>query len=241
VSTAAWSSDPIVPGPFSEAFARFAGRPCLRASSRELSYQEVADLGRTLIATLPTQRALVLLRCSLTVECVAIYCALLAAGHVPLLLEANLAPELVDRIADTYAVDAILDGEGGTQQRAGGTSLHPDLALLLSTSGSTGSPKLVRLSHAGLAANAASVAQSLALDEAERPLLHLPMSYSYGLSIIHSHLLTGGCICLTRHSVMESGYFDDMAAHAATSIAGVPFHYTALRRWARSMRPHCAR
>lgn len=215
---------------FGDCFQRYADRPCLRDGERVLSYAETLALGQALIAGLAKPRSLVILRCSLTAECVAAYVALLDAGHVPLLLEADLAEELVEGLAERYRVDAIVDPLGSIDLRQGSTALHPDLALLLTTSGSTGSPKLVRLSLSGALANARAIAQSLALDEGERPLLHLPMSYSYGLSVIHSHLVTGGCIGLTRHGVMEPGYFDDLEGHQATSIAGVPFHYAALRR-----------
>lgn len=215
---------------FGDYFQLHADRPCLRDGGKALSYAETLALGRSLITGLDRPRSLVILRCSLTAECVAAYVALLDAGHVPLLLEADLAGELVEHLAGLYCVDAIVDPAHGIDRREGGAALHPDLALLLTTSGSTGSPKLVRFSRAGVLANAQAIAQSLALDAGERPLLHLPMSYSYGLSVIHSHLVTGGCIGLTRHGVMEPGYFDDLTAHEATSIAGVPFHYAALRR-----------
>lgn len=216
---------------FGRWFDLYADRPCLRDETRALTYAATRALGRRVIADLPAERSLVLLRCSLTIECVAGYAALLEAGHVPLLLEADLADELTEQLATLYRVDAILDPAGGsTERRAGGAALHPDLALLLTTSGSTGSPKLVRLRRAGVLANAEAIATSLSLDADERAFLHLPMSYSYGLSVIHSHWAAGGCVCLTRRTVMEPGYFTELTAHGATSIAGVPFHYTALRR-----------
>ena len=215
---------------FAPFFSRYADRPCLRDGARILTYGETLALGRSIVAGIPNRRSLVILRCTLTADCVAAYLALLDAGHVPLLLETDLAVELMDQLAQLYRVDAIVDPFGGIELRSGGSILHPELALLLTTSGSTGSPKLVRLSQRAVLANAQAIAEALALDADERPLLHLPMSYSYGLSVIHSHLVTGGCIGLTRRSVMEPGYFEDLIAHQATSISGVPFHYAALRR-----------
>jgi len=224
---------------FGDLFDRFGDRPCVRDGDRTLSYAETLALGRSLIADLPATRALVILRCTLSAECVAAYIALLDAGHVPLLLEANLAAPLVEQLAERYSVDAIVIPGEPAERRPGGTALHPNLALLLTTSGSTGSPKLVRLSHRGVRANAEAIARSLDLNADERPLLHLPMSYSYGLSVIQSHLVVGACIGLTRRTVMEPGYFDDLVGYRATSIAGVPFHYTALRRLlARVEAPH---
>jgi len=68
--------------------------------------------------------------------------------------------------------------------------LHSDLALLLTTSGSTGSPKLVRLTTKNVLANAKSIAQYLGIHPGERSVQSLPMNYSYGLSLINSHLVT---------------------------------------------------
>jgi acyl-coenzyme A synthetase/AMP-(fatty) acid ligase len=218
---------------FDKVFQAFAGNRCIVDGDRALTYAETLDLGRSLIAGLPEARSLVVLRCSVSAESIAAYVALMHAGHVPLLLEAELSETLSDQIYATYRPNAIVDPVAGsvTVTDAPPAELHPELALLLTTSGSTGSPKLVRQRLAGIAANAESIAQYLELTADERPLLHLPMSYSYGLSVIHSHLAVGASICVTRKTVMEPGYWDDLRQHEATSIAGVPFHYTTLRRF----------
>ncbi|WP_285183726.1 AMP-binding protein, partial [Mycobacterium tuberculosis] len=81
--------------------------------------------------------------------------------------------------------------------------LHPQLALLVTTSGSTGSPKLVRLSQQNLQSNATSISEYLALDETEKPLVHLPLNYVFGLSVVNSHLLVGATLILTRYGLMQ--------------------------------------
>ncbi len=217
---------------FADRFAAHADRPCVADGDRTLTYRELLELGRAGLAGLPRPRALVVLRCSLTAESLAAYAALLVDGHVPLLVEADLSGELLDHLVALYRPDAVVDPVAGLVDRPGGgpVALHPELGLLLTTSGSTGSPKLVRLKGTGVRANAEAIAAYLELSPDERPLLHLPMSYSYGMSVVNSHWVAGGCVCLTRRTVMEPGYWDDLRAHAATSIAGVPFHYTALRR-----------
>lgn len=107
---------------------------------------------------------------------------------------------------------------------------HPDLALLLTTSGSTGSPKLVRLTARNLEANARAIAEYLALGPEERAVQSLPMYYSYGLSVLHSHLLAGGSVVLTPHSFMRPEFWRDVDEQRATSFAGVPYMYETLRR-----------
>lgn len=69
--------------------------------------------------------------------------------------------------------------------------LHPDLALLLSTSGTTGSSKMVRISYDNLYENTCSIIDYLKISELERPITVLPMCYAYGLSIINTHIMAG--------------------------------------------------
>ena len=81
--------------------------------------------------------------------------------------------------------------------------LYEDLCLLLTTSGSTGSPKFVRQSYKNVRANAESIAEYLELDSTEKPITTLPMNYTYGLSIINSHLLVGAEILVTDKGLMQ--------------------------------------
>ena len=81
-------------------------------------------------------------------------------------------------------------------------------AYILFTSGSTGSPKLVRLSGRNLDANTRSIVEYLELDEGQRPVTNLAMSYSYGMSIVNTHLLAGAALVLTRRSVLERPFWE---------------------------------
>ena len=108
--------------------------------------------------------------------------------------------------------------------------IHHDLALCLTTSGSTGSPKFVRLSARNILANAKSIADYLGIDESERPITSLPLYYSYGLSVINSHLIKGATILLTDGTVAQRGFWTFMKEQGATSIAGVPYTYEILKQ-----------
>jgi long-chain acyl-CoA synthetase len=200
----------------------------------QLTYGEAAALGEVWHHALPG-RSLVILLCRNEVPHLAAYLGLMAAGHVPVLVSDKIAQDALDGIAQTHDVDALVTippGEttpqitvrGGTQ----GGPLHPELALCLSTSGSTGSPKLVRLSSTALEANARAIADYLDLDEKERPLAHLPFEYSFGLSVVHSHIVAGATLRLTTRSVMEKPFWTALAD--ATSLSGVPFHFEMLTR-----------
>lgn len=104
-------------------------------------------------------------------------------------------------------------------------SLHDDLALLLSTLGSTGATKWVRLSYCNIAANAASIADYPALSSDDRAPMALPFLYSYGMSVVNSHLAAGATIVLTEGSVTDPAFWQTFEQTACTSLAGVPHSF----------------
>ena len=133
----------------------------------------------------------------------------------------------MDSLVAAYDPDVIIrpgQGEPVLEERRPGTrhELHPDLALLLSTSGSTGSPKLVRLSHANLESNAESIADYLGIEDDHKAITTLPMSYCYGLSVINSHLLRGAALVLTDLSVVDPCFWELFSSSGASSFAAVP-------------------
>lgn len=106
--------------------------------------------------------------------------------------------------------------------------LNDDLALLLTTSGSTGSPKFVRQSYKNIISNTNSIVSYLELNENERPITTLPMNYTYGLSIINTHLMVGATILLTDKKIMEKEFWQFLNENKATSFGGVPYTYEML-------------
>lgn len=110
--------------------------------------------------------------------------------------------------------------------------------MLLTTSGSTGSPKLVRLSKENILENAKSIAQYLDIDQNERAITSLPMHYSYGLSVINSHLISGATILLTEDSYIQRDFWVFAREQRVTSFSGVPFTYEILKKmkfWNRNL------
>ncbi|MCD7817682.1 MAG: AMP-binding protein [Lachnospiraceae bacterium] len=108
--------------------------------------------------------------------------------------------------------------------------LNEELALLLTTSGSTGSPKLVRQSYRNIQSNAEAISQYLELNDSERPISTLPMNYTYGLSVINSHVQVGATILLTDKTMAMKPFWDFAKKERATSFAGVPFTYELLKK-----------
>lgn len=106
---------------------------------------------------------------------------------------------------------------------------HPDLRLLLSTSGSTGSQKFVRLSEKNILANASSIKEYLNISEKDRAITNLPLSYSYGLSIINSYLLSGASVVITNELIVSRKFWDIFNKTGVTSLSGVPYTYKILK------------
>jgi acyl-coenzyme A synthetase/AMP-(fatty) acid ligase len=216
------------------ALERFGDRPALScADGRALSYTELAAEADRLLAHLPAGSVFAL-RCANALPTLAAYLGGLRRGIVPLMLDAALPAEASQALLLRYRIGQLLDGATGQWQSLATAgpppTLHPDLGLLLSTSGSTASPKLVRLSRDNIAANAASIADYLQLDANEVAITTLPLHYSYGLSIVHSHLACGARIVLTEASVAQAGFWQLMRDHGVTSLAGVPTLWRLLRR-----------
>lgn len=183
---------------------------------------------------LGTERRLVALAASNDVDSLVAYLAALASGH-PLILLPEDKPTALAPLAAAYDPDVVIrpaTGEISLVERHQGSrhELHPDLALLLSTSGSTGSPKLVRLSNGNLEANAESIGSYLGITAGDRAATTLPMSYCYGLSVINSHLLRGATLVLTGLSVVDPCFWELFRQQRCTSFAAVPYTFELLDR-----------
>jgi acyl-CoA synthetase (AMP-forming)/AMP-acid ligase II len=121
-------------------------------------------------------------------------------------------------------------GPAWVREATDGAVPHPDLAVLLPTSGSTGNPKFVRLSKAAVLSNAEAIADVLGIDDAEVAPTSLPLHYSYGLSVLNSHLLRGATVVVEATGVMGRPFWQAVDEHKITSLAGVPYHYEMLKR-----------
>ncbi|MBB5802705.1 acyl-CoA synthetase (AMP-forming)/AMP-acid ligase II [Saccharothrix ecbatanensis] len=191
-----------------------------------ISYRELDDRVAAATDRLGPVRRLVLLAVRNDVDSLVAYLAALRGGH-PVLLT---SPTQVDALTSAYDPDVVVDGRWTEHRTGTAHELHPDLALLLSTSGSTGSPKLVRLSADNLAANAEAIAEYLDLRATDRSITSLPMHYCYGLSVVNSNLLRGAGLVLTDRSVVDPEFWAVVREHGVTGLHGVPHTFDLLDR-----------
>ena len=72
--------------------------------------------------------------------------------------------------------------------------------------------------------------EALAIDERSVGIAHLPLHYSYGLSVVTSHLVAGGRLCLINNSITSPSFWSKIENVGGSHFPGVPFHYVALAR-----------
>ncbi len=211
------------------------------------------------------QKRLVFLLCGNTCETIIGLLAAAAASRAVALIDPSLAEDKLGGLIDAYRPDLVLStpdiGEklrdlGGAssewrsyESRAGvvewiardagaaSVDIDPALQLLLSTSETTGSQKYVRLSRDAIVANAGQIAEALAIDEHSIGIAHLPLHYSYGLSVVTSHLAAGGRVYLVNDSITSPSFWSKIANVGGSHFPGVPFHYAALARLGASLVP----
>ncbi|GAA2622756.1 AMP-binding protein [Dactylosporangium fulvum] len=183
-----------------------------------------------------------------TVDAVVRYVSAFEAGRPLALLDPTLPPETLADFVDRFEPAVVVGPLPGdvpkgyrsrSDERLGplweretpsAAVPHPDLAVLLATSGSTGNPKLVRLSRAAIAANTASIIEALGITGADVTVSSLPFYYSFGMSVLNTHLAAGATVVVEADGLLGRGFWPAVTEHGVTSLALVPSQYEILRR-----------
>lgn len=193
-------------------------------------------------------RCLAFLMCRNCADAVAGYVGFLRQGIVPVLVAENLDAAMLEGLLESYrpgyfylpkerasglAGEPVWSDESYTLLRLPyerDYALSDELAVLLTTSGSTGSPKLVRQSAQNIEANTRSIVEYLGILPEDRAITTLPMQYTYGLSILQSHLYAGAAVILTDKTLMDKAFWTLLREQEATTFGGVPYIYEILKK-----------
>ncbi len=108
--------------------------------------------------------------------------------------------------------------------------IYNELVLLLGTSGSTGSKKFVRISKKNLYSNTENISNYLKIKSEDITITTLPPQYTYGLSIINSHIFSGSAVCINNSSFMEKLFWEKANKFKVNNFGGVPFNYEILKK-----------
>lgn len=203
---------------------------------RAVTYGELLDRADRFGGKIGSVPRLVFLETDNRLDSLAAYVACIRGRH-PVYLYTMKGPhdrEKRDALVDRYRPNVVICQEtsGAIVNRASDDlhDLHPELGVLASTSGSTGSAKLVKLSRRNVDANSRAIATYLELTTSERAMMSLPLNYSYGMSVVNSHFGCGAAVVLTNASVTDPEFWQAFRQAGATSFAGVPHTFESLER-----------
>lgn len=206
----------------------------------QLTYGDLVSFSNRILDYVP-KRSLIFILAENNVGGIAWIIAPIASGIVPLILNAHTDKELLNTLLDTYKPQYVcapfeFEGENIVSEYGytlykldnGKAGLNPELSHLLPTSGSTGSPKLVRHKYDNIEAAALNISTFFGLNEKVRPLLVLPLYYTMGLSVVFSHLYVGATILITGLSMTDPKFWAFIKEQRATSFTGVPYSFEIL-------------
>jgi len=234
-----------------------------RSGSR-WTYVQLAEEVDRLAETLAAPRRGLILVCAQNdfygvVACLAAW----RSGHALLLAPTAISPASMHALIQAYrpvvviAPDALappllptagrtalsLPGYGVHFAGGDAASVHPNLALVLGTSGSSASPKAARISCMALSTNAHQIVDALGIGQANRAFLTLPLTYVYGLSVVTSHLSVGASLFVDNRSLLDRELLKASGEAEVDTLVSVTFTLDLLRsmggldRWApRSLR-----
>lgn len=224
-------------GRFWEALETFGASVALDCGDGSITYAGLAARADAFVAAMSERlpegvtRPLVLLEAGNHPDPIAAYLGALRAGWPVILAEPGMAAK-TGRLASLYRPNIVLALRSGAWiaevPENDQPGLAPELAVMLSTSGTTGSAKLVRLSASNIAANARSIVEYLGLSAADCAITALPWHYSYGMSVLHTLLLVGGRIALCDHSLVDPQFWDRARQDAVTILPLVPMQFDIL-------------
>lgn len=220
---------------------------------KQITYDQILAFSKK-ISEVIAPRSVVFSICKNSIGSLVGYISFINNGIIPLLLSSSLDDELFDNLFESYRPMYIWAPKNWTLNKfkvvfeeyeyslyatyESAIPVYQDLALLLTTSGSTGSPKLVRQSYFNILSNTKAIIEYLQINCEERPITTLPMNYTYGLSIINTHIYSGATILLTEKTLMQKQFWDFLSEYKATSFGGVPYTYEMLNRlrfWTRDL------
>lgn len=219
-----------------------------------ITYKELAERAE-LYKDCMEERSLVFVLCDRQVETVEFLYELFLLNRVPLLLAEDIHPKFLEELLMQYhpqyiycnrqnkivnRLEPVIEMQGHVLFRTGyeRISLHHELALLLSTSGTTGSSKLVRISYENLFDNSEFACRHLNIEKGQKGVTVLPLNYTYGLSFYMWHWHCGAAVLVTDRMVLDNRFKDFYVREKANNFAAVPETFQMMRRvqfWEKDM------
>lgn len=232
-------------------FLRIDKRPAdavaaIEETGKRITYSELIDISKEWFAHV-NRRTLVFILSENTIGSIIGYVSSLNNRVVPLILGSSIDRQLLSNLITLYQpsflwvpLKMVEEFEYSKlfsvfdycllETGAKGFPMYSDLALLLPTSGSTGSPKLVRHSYKNVEENAKNVAEAFEIKNTDRAIAILPIQYTMGLSVVSSYMYAGGTLLLVNGSLTDGSFWKFIKEQKATSFTGVPYSFEILQK-----------
>ena len=226
---------------------KFGHKVCIITENNSYSYNDLIKYAEKINFGVP-ERSIILTFCNNSFEFIASYVGFLRNKSIQILLDENINLKSLNKIIKLYKPNYIFLPQKKNFKKSGlvkkigkfcfiktkylnkNLNIPKELGLLLSTSGSIGSPKFVKISYSNLNFNTNSIAKYLKISPKDRLITTLNPSYTYGLSKINSHLSMGASILVSDYSLLEKNFWKLLKKKKVNNFGGVPFSYEILRK-----------
>lgn len=233
---------------FWDRLEQYKGRTALITEEGNLIQYEAMLERADAIGSAVGRRCLAFVLCRNCVDAIAGYIGFLRHHVVPLMLGEAIDSILLEGLLETYRPAYVLCPREGGEKFQGETvwssqdyvlirlpyeqdyALADDLCALMTTSGSTGSLKLVRQSAKNIEAHAALFTRCLSIMPEDRAATTLPIQYSYGLAVVQAQLYCGAAVIVTGKTMLDKDFWRLLNEKGATTFPGVPYHYEMMKK-----------
>ena len=240
---------------FTERFKKFKkNKALILENGRSVTYKNIITNSLKISRNLDTHKRLVFLLGQNNFETIIGYISFVNQGFAVALLDHRINDIFLKRLVSKYNPKYIFCKKGKLKRAFSNIlnfksyvlmkntkkidyNIDKDLMLLMSTSGSTGSPKLVKQSYQNISINCQSIIKYLKIKSRDITITTLPISYVYGLSVVNTHLLSGAQIVLTNRSMVENNFWKLIKKFKVNNFSGVPYNYSIIEKILKSKVP----
>jgi acyl-coenzyme A synthetase/AMP-(fatty) acid ligase len=228
---------------FDKNLKKFNNNICFITKDKTYTYNEIDNLVTQIEKNLTDEKKLIFIKTKNNIETVLMYLAVLRKNYAFLMLNSALENEMIENLIEKYQPNYIWEEKevnknyiyefnnyGLKLNNEENLNLNEELSMILSTSGSTGSSKLVRLKKDNIYANCHSIVEYLKIDSTQRTITTLPLHYSYGISVLNTHLFKGASIVLGDYSIISKEFWNDVKNYDVTTLNGVPYSYEIFKK-----------
>jgi long-chain acyl-CoA synthetase len=243
--------------PFFNELNKFKNKNALITEENKcITYKKLLIYSKAISKKTGNKRSLIFLLGQNNIETIAAYISFINSGHVLVLLDYRINNIFLNKLINLYKPSYIFCEKFKLKttklylrthkfksyflfkrNKEIQIKVHKNLMLLMSTSGTTGSPKFVKLSYSNFKSNTKEIIKYLNINSKDITISSLPFTYVYGLSVINTHLSVGGTIVLTNSSMVEKKFWQLINKNKVNNFAGVPYNYSIIEKIAKTGLP----